>query len=100
EEIKVEEIMGTLAEEWYSDGKAEGIGIGKIEGKIEGKAEGKQEGEVSFALRILRKRFGQISQDLEKQIQTLSIEQLEDLGEALLDFTTEADLVNWLKRSV
>jgi len=67
------------------------------EGEAKGRAEGKQEGEVSFALRILRKRFGQISQDLEKQIQGLSIERLEDLGEALLDFTTEADLVDWLK---
>jgi len=38
--------MGTLAEEWYTDGKAEGIGIGKIEGKIEAKAEGKTEGEI------------------------------------------------------
>ena len=69
----------------------------RAEGIAEGEAKGKQEGEVSLVLRILRKRFGQISQDLEKQIQGLSIERLEDLGEALLDFTTEADLVDWLK---
>ncbi len=60
------------------------------------RAEGKQEGEVSLVLRLLRKRLGQVSQDLEKRIQGLSIERLEDLGEALLDFATEADLVNWL----
>ena len=62
------------------------------------RAEGKQEGEVSLVLRLLRKRLGQVSQDLEKRIQGLSIERLEDLGEALLDFATEADLVNWLNR--
>ena len=70
----------------------------KAEGIAEGEAKGKQEGEVSFALRIIKKRFGEISQDLEKQIQSLSIEKLEDLGEALLDFSTEADLVDWLKK--
>ena len=60
------------------------------------RAEGKQEGEASLVLRLLRKRFGQVAQDLEKRIEGLSIEELEDLGEALLDFATEADLVNWL----
>ncbi len=76
----------------YQEIRAEG----KAEGIAEGEAKGKQEGEASLVLRILRKRIGQVSQDLEKRIQGLSIEQLEDLGEALLDFTTEADLVNWL----
>ena len=61
--------------------KVEGI----AEDEAKGRAEGKHKEEVSLVLRILRKRFGQVSQDLEKQIQTLSIEQLEDLGEALLD---------------
>ncbi len=71
----------------------------RAEGKAEGKVEGKQEGEVSLVVRLLRKRFGKVYQDLEKQIQILSIEQLEDLGEALLDFTTEADLLDWLEHS-
>ncbi|MGV2387724.1 MAG UNVERIFIED_CONTAM: DUF4351 domain-containing protein [Microcystis novacekii LVE1205-3] len=29
-------------------------------------------------------------------MQKLAVEQLEDLGEALLDFETQADLTNWL----
>ena len=70
----------------------------RAEGKAEGRAEGKQEGEASLVLRLLRKHTGQVSRDLEKQIQGLSIEELEDLGEALLDFANEADLVNWLNR--
>ncbi len=68
----------------------------KAEGRAEGKAEGKQEGEASLVLRILKKRIGQIAPDLEQRIQGLSIEELENLGEALLDFTSAADLVNWL----
>ena len=81
----------------YQEIKAEGRAEGIAEGEAKGRVEGKQEGEVSLILRFLRKRIGEISQDLEKQIQTLSIEQLEELSEALLDFTTEADLVDWLK---
>ncbi len=80
----------------YQEIRAEG----KAEGIAEGEAKGKQEGEASLVLRILRKRIGQVSQDLEKRIQGLSIEQLEDLGEALLDFTTETDLLNWLNSSI
>ncbi len=65
----------------------------------EGRAEGKQEGEVSLVLRLIRKRIGQVSLDLEKQIQSLSVEQLEDLGEAVLDFETQADLLSWFDRA-
>jgi predicted transposase YdaD len=64
--------------------------------KAEGRAEGKAEGEVLLVLRQLRKRFGQVPLNLEKRIQGLSISQLEDLGEALLDFQTTAELVGWL----
>ena len=97
-----EEIMreSVIYQEIRAKGKAEGIAEGEAKGKAEGIAEGKQEGEASLVLRILRKLIGQVSQDLEKQIQTLSIDQLEELGEALLDFTTEVDLVNWLNQSI
>lgn len=33
---------------------------------------------------------------MQTQIQTLSVEELENLGEALLDFSEAADLANWL----
>jgi Domain of unknown function (DUF4351) len=32
-----------------------------------------------------------------ERVETLSLEQLENLGEALLDFTSMADLQAWLK---
>ncbi|QUY45644.1 DUF4351 domain-containing protein (plasmid) [Acaryochloris marina S15] len=71
----------------------------------EGRQEGRQEGEQSGALReaqslILRqltRRIGDVSPELQSQIQSLSLDQLETLGEALLDFTESSDLVNWLK---
>jgi predicted transposase/invertase (TIGR01784 family) len=80
----------------YQEIKAEGRAEGRAEGKAEGRTEGKREEGVAFVLRLLRKRFGQVPLNLEKRIQGLSISQLEDLGEALLDFQTTAELVGWL----
>ncbi|MGF1492070.1 MAG: DUF4351 domain-containing protein [Microcoleaceae cyanobacterium] len=51
-----------------------------------------------MVLRLLRRRVGEIGSDLETVIRGLSTTQLEDLGEALLDFTDLSDLVNWLER--
>ncbi|WP_229414357.1 MULTISPECIES: DUF4351 domain-containing protein [Moorena] len=52
--------------------------------------------EVKLIIRLLNRRLGQINPQLQNQIEELSFDQLEDLGEALLDFETEVDLTNWL----
>jgi hypothetical protein len=49
-------------------------------------------------LRLLQRRFGAVDEVLAARIQSLEIEQLESLAEALLDFTTLNDLVLWLNR--
>ncbi|MHC5726330.1 MAG: DUF4351 domain-containing protein [Nostoc sp.] len=43
--------------------------------------------------RQLRRRFGDIDTSLVEQVRNLSAEQLEELGEELLDFSEIADLV-------
>ncbi|BDI17167.1 hypothetical protein ANSO36C_29690 [Nostoc cf. commune SO-36] len=48
--------------------------------------------------RQLKRRFGDIDGSLVEQVRNLSAEQLEDLGEALLDFSEVADLVAWLEQ--
>jgi predicted transposase YdaD len=58
--------------------------------------EGKQEGELTFALRLITRRFGSIAPDQEIKIRNLSLPQLEELGEALLDFSQASDLEDWL----
>jgi predicted transposase/invertase (TIGR01784 family) len=68
----------------------------KEEGRQEGKQEGKQEGEKNLILRLLHRRIGEIDSLLIERITGLSIEQLENLGEALLDFSSVADLEAWL----
>jgi predicted transposase YdaD len=67
------------------------------EGRREGRQEGRQEGERSLIIRLLTLKLGELSQDVLEQIETLSLEQLENLGEALLDFTSMNDLQAWLE---
>jgi predicted transposase/invertase (TIGR01784 family) len=64
--------------------------------KEEGRQEGRQEGEKNLILRLLHRRIGEIDSLLIERITGLSIELLENLGEALLDFSSVADLEAWL----
>jgi predicted transposase YdaD len=63
----------------------------------EAKQEGEQEGEKNLLLRQLSKRFGKLGDVYITSINSLTIAQLEDLGEALLDFGDINDLEQWLK---
>jgi predicted transposase/invertase (TIGR01784 family) len=65
-------------------------------GKAEGRAEGIHEGEASLVVRQLRHRIGEVDSALEARVRSLSVEQLEALGEALLDFSSSNELVAWL----
>ena len=66
------------------------------EGRQEGREEGRQEGEVALALRLLTRRCGPLSEATTARIQSLPLEQLESLAEALLDFQSADDLTTWL----
>ncbi|MDB9312949.1 DUF4351 domain-containing protein [Spirulina sp. CS-785/01] len=68
------------------------------EGAQEGRQEGRQEGEVQLVLRLLSRRFGELGARQEQQIRQLSLEQLEALAEALLDFSSLAELEEWLEQ--
>jgi predicted transposase/invertase (TIGR01784 family) len=69
---------------------------GQQAGQQEGRQEGRQEGETGLVLRMLTKRYGLLSLAQQEQIRGLNIEQLESLGDALLDFTEISDLDGWL----
>ena len=59
-------------------------------------AEGRQEGEAAVTLRQLARRCGPLSEATTARIQSLPLEQLESLAEALLDFQGPNDLTAWL----
>jgi hypothetical protein len=49
-----------------------------------------------LVIRLLNKRFGSINAEISDQIKQLSLEKVEELGEALLDFNDVNDLEVWL----
>jgi predicted transposase/invertase (TIGR01784 family) len=65
-------------------------------GLQQGLQQGKQEEASSLIVRQLTRRFGTVNSQNQEQIQALSINQLEELGEALLDFSSVTDLFSWL----
>jgi len=62
--------------------------------------EGRIEEARSLVLRLLKRRFGEFSDELQRQVQVLSLERLEALGDALLDFSSLVDLEAWLQGEV
>jgi len=69
---------------------------GREEGRIQGLEEGRQ-GMASLVIRLLNRRVGMIEEAVVEKVRNLQPEQLENLGEALLDFTNTADLERWLR---
>ena len=70
---------------------------GRQEGETQGEARGRAAEAAAVTLRQLNRRCGPLSEVTTARIQALSLEQLEALAEALLDFTEPADLAAWLE---
>jgi predicted transposase/invertase (TIGR01784 family) len=68
------------------------------EGEQRGRAEGVQR-EQALILRQLTRRIGNVTPAMQTQVQALSLNQLESLGEALLDFSEPADLITWIDKN-
>ncbi|KAM3091439.1 Rpn family recombination-promoting nuclease/putative transposase [Phormidesmis sp. 146-35] len=62
----------------------------------QGIEQGMAQGERSLIFRLLARKVGEVPEALRRQIEALPIEQLESLGEALLDFSSVSDLERWL----
>ena len=60
------------------------------------KEEGRQEGCLHTVVRQLKRRLGRLAPSLESRVRALSLKEMEDLAEALLDFTDRKDLEKWL----
>ncbi|KAF0250166.1 MAG: hypothetical protein FD167_432 [bacterium] len=88
-----EQVM-QIVTSWMEDGIQQGL----QQGKKEGLQQGKKDGELALILRLVKKRFGVVTRTIESKIGNLSLEKLEELGEALFDFTSEKDLANWMEK--
>ena len=63
-----------------------------------GEARGEARGEASVILRLLNRRCGSLSAETSARIQSLPLERLDALAEALLDFNSPQDLHSWLQQ--
>ncbi|MBD2774295.1 DUF4351 domain-containing protein [Iningainema tapete] len=59
---------------------------------------GNKQGEERVIILLLNRRFNPIDESLIERVRGLSTEQLENLAQALLDFTEVADLEKWLNQ--
>ena len=73
-------------------GREEGL----AEGREEGQAKGRTEGQRTLVLRQLTRKVGPLAPELQARVAALDPEALLTLSEALLDFTSMADLTAWL----
>lgn len=62
-----------------------------------GREEGRQEGQVKLIMRLLSRRLGQLNPDFEVRMSELPSHELENLAEAMLDFSNAEDLTAWLE---
>ncbi len=86
--------MAVLRESpWYQEILREG----QQQGQQQGRQQGRQEGELALIIRLLNRRIGSVEPQMQERLQGLSIDWLEELGEALLDFERSADLEAWLQ---
>ena len=65
------------------------------EGEVIGLERGRSEGEQALVLKLLTRKLGKINGESQARVNSLTIDRLESLGEALLDFTSTADLEAW-----
>ncbi|MBG1265101.1 Rpn family recombination-promoting nuclease/putative transposase [Nostoc sp. WHI] len=87
EDMKESAIYQEILQEGLQEGREQGIEQGIEQGR---------QSELRLVMRLLTRRLGSINSQLQSRLQNLPIAELENLGEVLLDFATEADLINWL----
>ena len=87
-------------EQGIEQGLEQGIEQGLEQGIEQGLERGRKEGALVFLLRILRKKFGNLSADYSSRIESLTLEQLELLNEALPALSSIDNLNNWLESEI
>ena len=83
-----EALMGTVAEAWIEQGRAEGIERGRTEGLAvgveQGLAQGIATGQAGLLLRLLELRFGELPETVRERVRGASASELEAWAEAVL----------------
>jgi len=80
----------------YQDIFQKGEQRGEQRGRELGEKLGRELGEQRTIIRQLTRRFGELDSSLVDRIKTFNIEKLDNLADALLEFSTINDLATWL----
>ena len=88
DEIDMCEGMERMAEGFRSEGREQGILVGRKEGLMEG-----EKREKKTILSLLKVKLGNVSNQLEQAIQNSSIEKLNTLTLSIFDIATEEDVL-------
>ena len=89
DEIDMCEGMERMAEGFRSEGREQGILVGRKEGLMEGEKREKK----TTLLSLLKVKLGNVSNQLEQAIQNSSIEKLNTLTLSIFDITSEEDVL-------
>jgi len=65
----------------------------------QGIEQGREQGEKLLVLKQLKSKMGKLSLETKSHVEELHSDKLEELAQALLDFTSEADLRDWLRNN-
>ncbi len=86
----------TIYQSILREGRVEGLELGRAEGLELGLTQGRTVEGKALVLKQLTRKLGKLSPELTIKVSDLSLEGLEALGEALLDFTSVENLESWL----
>lgn len=103
-ELKQTRFFQEIAEEEKKkglfEGHQQGLKEGLKEGLFEGHRKGLQKEAINLVTRLVRRKFkgGEELSRLELKLQELSVDELEEMAEVLLDCKEIIELYDWLKR--
>ena len=90
-------VYQSIMQEGWQKGHEVGREEGRQEGEQKGLLRGRQEGELSMMLNILTSRWGQLPGDLVANLNSLSIERIEELSRVVFDLKDMQALADWLE---
>ncbi|MGI9953556.1 DUF4351 domain-containing protein, partial [Moorellaceae bacterium AZ2] len=93
-ELSAEEVKKVmeLRTSWHIKGWQEGLEQGRKVGLEEGRREKAQD----LVIRLLKKRLGFVSPEVEERVKGLSLEELDELAEKIFEISSESDLRKFL----
>ncbi len=86
---KTRETIMEIVTSWMEKGIAQGM--------QQGMQQGIRQGEATLVIRLLNRKLGELPRPVVNAIHVLSQPRLEELGDALLEFTRRDELEQWLK---